>query len=114
MPERQRRSPQTRTGRERDYTRRDGSDVAPLKLTQRVEQLHGEAIYQPTFPAIWRDEHLTYVKGYDVFFTDYLLAKDGFPPLINYEHYGLYCDLYFAAEREVRSGCITCSPHRGA
>jgi hypothetical protein len=58
--------------------------------------------YEVSFPAVFRDEHLAFIKAYDVLFSDYLEPVDEFAPLLRYEHVGLYCDLYFAAERRER------------
>lgn len=95
----------------KDYTRRPRTGTT-VHLTTRFEDADnpGEYLYVPTFPTVFKDAHLAYVKAYDVFFSDYLEPErfdedteewEG-EPLLQWEHIGLYCDLYYAAERGER------------
>lgn len=103
----------------KDYSIKRPNTDTTVHLTSRFEvEGDGEKFnYTPTFGTVFRDEDLSYVKAYDVFFSDYLEHESFIEqidtkgkrkviwigePLLYYEHVGLYLDLYYAAERGER------------
>lgn len=94
----------------KDYSRRPRTGTTVSLTTRFEDEGSGEYVYVPTFATVFKDNDLAYVKAYDVFFSDYLeperwdevAEKWVGEPLLQYEHVGLYGDLFYASERGER------------
>lgn len=90
----------------KDYTRRPNTSNDTYGRNRRIVDLNEQSgyRYEASFPSIFKDENLAFIKAFDVFHSDYMETRvviDGKnQPMMRPEDEGLWLDLSYAAERK--------------